>query len=203
MLAKSPRILAALGMLLPVAAHAHPAEAGHTHAVLQGVLHPLTGIDHLVFMLALGIYAAHLPRKLCASMGVASMAAIILGAAPDSIGITTEVVESGVLASVALMGVALVSRRNVPAWMALPVAAVLSFLHGLAHAESGLDGVNRMEFIAGLVLTSGALFSVAALLFRRASTKNPALQYGSAAHGPADAQPQAPGLGGRIRVANR
>ena len=203
MLVKPSRTLAALAMLIPVVAHAHPAEAGHTHAVLQGLLHPLTGLDHLVFMLALGIYAAHLPGRLGASMGAASVMAIILGAVPQSIGLTTEVVELGVLASLAVMGVTLISRRKVPAWMALPVAAVLSFLHGLAHAESGLDGVNRMEFIAGLVLTSGALFSVAALLFRRASTKNPALQDGSAAHGPADAQPQAPGLGGRIRVANR
>ena len=140
-------------------------------------------------MLALGIYAAHLPRKLGASMGAASMAAIILGAVPQSIGLAAEVVELGVLASLALMGVALISRRHVPAILALPVAAVLSFLHGLAHAESGLAGVSRMEFIAGLVLTSGTLFAVAVLLFRQVSLENPALQYGPGSHGSAQAKP--------------
>ena len=189
MSAKSPRILAAMGMLLPIAAHAHPAEPGHTHAVLQGLLHPLTGLDHLVFMLALGIYAAHLTRRLGAGMGAASMAAIILGAMPQSIGLATEVIELGVLASLAVMGVALIARRNVPALVALPVATALSFLHGLAHAESGLDGVSRMEFIAGLVLTSGTLFAVALLLFRQISLKNPALQNGPIAHRPAQAKP--------------
>lgn len=139
-------------------------------------------------MLALGIYAAHLPRKLCIGMGAASMAAVIVGAAPQSIGLATEVIELGVLASLALMGVALISRRNMPAWMALPAAAALSLLHGLAHAESGLNGIDRMEFIAGLVLTSVALFSVAALLFSR-SAKDSALQNGSGANRAAQAEP--------------
>ena len=192
MLAKSPRIPAILGMLLPVVAHAHPAEAGHTHAVLQGLLHPLTGLDHLVFMLALGIYAAHLSRKLGASMGLASMAAIILGAAPHSIGIATEMVELGVLLSLVVMGVAMISRRNVPALVALPVATALSFVHGLAHAESGLDGVNRTEFIGGLVLASAAVYAITIAVFARVSTKDAALQNRTVADGPANGQPKTP-----------
>jgi urease accessory protein len=176
MLLKSSRVLAALSLLLPVAAYAHPADAGHMNTVLQGVLHPLTGLDHLVFMLALGVHAAHLPRKLCIGMGLASMLAIVLGAAPQSIGLASEVIEVVVLASLALAGVALIASRNVPALLALPFATVLSFFHGLAHAETGIDGLSRMEFITGLVLTSAALFGIAGLVFGFAAARNPALQ---------------------------
>jgi urease accessory protein len=165
MLPKSSRILAALGLLLPVAAHAHPAEPGHVHVFMQGVLHPLTGIDHLVFMLALGIYAAHLGRRFAAGMGIASTAAMVAGAVPFSMGLATGTIELGVLASLALVGVALISTRNVPALVALPVAIGLSYLHGLAHGESGVAGLDRMQFIFGLAIASSALFTVAALIF--------------------------------------
>jgi urease accessory protein len=174
MLQRPPRLMFTLLMFLPLAAHAHPDGAAGSHALLQGVMHPLTGLDHLVFMLGLGLYAGFVGRRVAPWLGLLSLAAIITGAAPWTVDIPSAAIEAGVLVSLVLMGVALVYRRLLPVASVLPAAFMLSFVHGLAHGETDYIGMDRAIFIAGLVMTSGALFALA-------SAKYTALKNGVAA----------------------
>ena len=174
MLQRPTKLLFTLLMFLPMAAHAHPGGSDGSHAFLQGVMHPLTGIDHLVFMLGLGFYAGFMGRRIAPRLGLVSMVAIIAGSAPWTFEIPSAAIESGVLASLALMGVALVYRRLLPVASVLPAAFMLSFVHGLAHGQTGYTGMDRAIFVAGLMLTSGVLFALA-------SAKNPAFQNGAVA----------------------
>ena len=158
-------------LFLPMIAHAHGDGSAGAHALLQGLMHPLTGIDHLIFMLGLGFYAGYLGRRVAPWLGLVSFAAIIAGSAPRILDIPSAAIEAGVLASLALMGVALVYRRLLPVSSVLPAAFMLSFVHGLAHGDTGYAGMDRAIFIAGLVITSGALFALA-------SARHPARQNG-------------------------
>jgi urease accessory protein len=168
-------LLFTLLMLLPMAAHAHPDGPAGAHAFLHGAMHPLTGLDHLVFMLGLGFYAGFMGRRVVPWLGVVSMAAIIAGVAPWSFDIPSVAIEAGVLASLALMGVALAFRHVLPVVSVLTAAFMLSFVHGLAHGATGYAGMDRAIFATGLVLTSGVLFALA-------SAKYPGLRNGFIAH---------------------
>jgi urease accessory protein len=161
MLQRPTRLLFTLLMFLPMAAHAHPDGSSGSHALLHGVMHPLTGLDHLVFMLGLGFYAGFMGRRVAPWLGLVSLAALIAGSAAWTFDIPSAAIEAGVLASLALMGVALFCRRLLPLASVLPATFVLSFVHGLAHGETGYTGMDRAVFATGLVLTSGVLFALA------------------------------------------
>jgi urease accessory protein len=157
-------IPAVLALLLPVVAAAHPGHAGDMNAFLAGAVHPLTGLDHLLFMLGLGVYVAHRFRKSFTAPGFASLAALVVGTIPPALGLPSTAIETGVLVSLVLLGLALLSSRTLSLRSTLLCTFVLALSHGLAHGETPYLGTDRLAFIAGLVATSGFLFVAGAVL---------------------------------------
>jgi len=142
----------ALGTL---AAQAH---TGHgTSSLMEGLAHPL-GLDHLLAMVAVGVWSVTALPKNKAWQGPACfLLALIVSATLGMLGVTLPYLEHGVSLSVVLFGLMLiVANRPLPAGMGLGLIALASSLHGLAHGaetpESGFAG-----YAVGFLLTTAAL----------------------------------------------
>lgn len=148
------RILLAL-LLLPSTAFAHPGHGGET-AFLSGLGHPLGGADHLLAMLAVGLWAAMIgARALWALPGV-FMGAMLVGGLLGAFALPLPGVEPMILASIGLLGgaVALALRPALPA--AVGFVALFGLFHGHAHGAEG-PATGLASYAAGFVLATLAL----------------------------------------------
>jgi len=150
-------MLAGLAVALPAAAHPYHAETGFT----AGLLHPLTGVDHLLALLAVGMWS-RTPRH-GAMLPAVFLALMAAGAACAGAGLVLPALETSIAATVLLLG-GLVAcapswQRRVPPQLAVVVVGCCAVLHGLAHGRE-LAG---MASGAGFLLASGALMLAGAL----------------------------------------
>ena len=154
------RILALATLL--AAATAASAHTGHgTHSLAEGLAHPF-GIDHLLAMLAVGVWSAIALTGAKRWAGPATfLAAMTAGAAAGALGLALPFTEVAIAASVAVLGVMLLAGRQMPAPAGLVLVALAASLHGLAHgAEMPVGasfGGSFAAYAAGFGLTTAAL----------------------------------------------
>lgn len=148
--------LAALAALLPLAAAAH---SGHPHepAAGAGFLHPFTGLDHLLAMLAAGLWAAQLGGRARAALPAAFAAMAGAGLAAGLAGLRLPGVEGLVLASVAALGLAVAWAARWPVAAGAGLVAAFAFCHGLAHGQELPAGAGWLGYGIGFVAGTAAL----------------------------------------------
>lgn len=159
-----PRSLIALGLLLAAGTvSAHP---GHESAgFAAGFGHPFGGLDHLLAMLAVGLYAARQPGALRWALPAAFVAAMLGGAAMGAVGVELTAVEAGISASVLVFGLLIAFLVRLPLAAALPLVATFALFHGHAHhAEMG-DG-SLATYVAGFAMATAALHGVGFMVAR-------------------------------------
>jgi urease accessory protein len=138
--------------LFPAAALAHTAGAGHEHSWVDGLLHPLTGVDHLAAMLGIGLWAAmRTGREMWFTpLGfVTGMAAGLLFGLPIGAGF----VEGAIIVSLVTLGLLLALAVRLPAWACAAAAAAAGLVHGAAHASEAPPGFAGFA-VAALVTTA-------------------------------------------------
>ena len=146
-------ILAGLGTALtPMAALAHD---GHAVGFLGGLVHPLTGADHLLAMLAVGLWAAALGGRAVVALPLAFVGALAAGAGLGAAGLALPMEEPGSLASVMVLGMLSALALRLPVPVAAAGVAGFGLLHGLAHGAE-MTGAFA-PYAAGFVATSLAL----------------------------------------------
>jgi urease accessory protein len=145
---------------------AHP---GHSFGFVPGLLHPLTGADHLLAMLAVGLWSGFvLPRRVWT--GAATfMSGMVVGAALAWFGVAVPLIEEMILASVAVFGLMVaLSRRDQPRAMTLASSAAIAVFaacHGYAHATEASGAV--AFYLAGFLISTATLHLVGIGLARR------------------------------------
>jgi urease accessory protein len=149
--------LAALAVALPAAAHPGHADNGFG----AGLLHPLTGLDHLLALLAVGLWSRQQRQGIV--LPPVFLVLLTLGAACAGAGLALPALEMSIAATVLLLG-GLVAcapslQRRLSPQLAVVIVGGCAFLHGLAHGRE-LAG---MASGAGFLLTSGALMAFGAL----------------------------------------
>jgi urease accessory protein len=151
------RAAAALAaILLPTAAWAHP---GHGAAVgfVQGFVHPVTGIDHVLAMIAVGLFAANLGGRALWAVPLAFVSVMALGGALGVAGIAVPFVEAGVAGSVIVLGLVVALRWQWPVAGAMALVGVFAIFHGHAHgAEMPVDA-SGLEYGLGFMLATALL----------------------------------------------
>jgi urease accessory protein len=125
--------LVPLLLLVPVVAHAHTG-AGPAHGLTDGLLHPLAGLDHLLAILAVGLWAGQLGGRALWTVPAGFLAAMGAGALAAAAGLTLPAVEPGILTSVLLFGLLAAFAVRLPVSAAAALAAVFALFHGSAHA---------------------------------------------------------------------
>lgn len=143
---------------LLAAAGAAQAHTGHgTSGLYEGLAHPL-GADHLLAMLAVGIWSVcALPARQTWQGPATFMLSLMLSAALGAAGLSLPFLEQMIALSVVLFGVMLVlSRTRLPVGLGLGLVALAASLHGLAHgAETPATGF--VTYAAGFLATTAAL----------------------------------------------
>ncbi|MDO5291047.1 MAG: HupE/UreJ family protein [Pseudomonadota bacterium] len=153
--------LALPALALSTGAQAHTgALADHTHtgalaALEAGLLHPLTGPDHLAAMLAVGVWSALALRPVWAAP-LAFVALLAAGAVAGFAGLAVPGVEPVIAASLLVMGLLVATRAQWPVWAAAGLVGAFAFFHGAAHGQE-LGGQGAWAALAGMLLSTAAL----------------------------------------------
>jgi len=157
--------LCGAGLLaLPAPALAHAGAGGDGLAFLDGLMHPLTGIDHAFAMIAVGTLAGVLGGRSRWLLPIAFLAAAMAGGWLGRLGYALPHLEAVVAASVAALGVMLLAGRRMPARLALALVGAFGVLHGAAH---GLELQAALSFAraGGFLLSTACLHAVGLALY--------------------------------------
>ena len=150
--------LIAGALLTPVLAFAHAGTlADHMHTRLfDGLLHPLTGADHLLAMLAVGVWSALAIRPVWLAP-LSFVAMLLTGALAAQAGWVLPGVEPMIAASLLALGLLVATRAKLPHMAAAALCGAFAFFHGAAHGAE-LGGTSAAwAALAGMVLTTAAL----------------------------------------------
>lgn len=158
-------------LLLPGLALAHQ---GHgEHGLLAGWQHPFAGLDHLLAMLAIGVWAALQSRVMKLAIPATFLAALLVGYLLGTHHIELPQMEIGISLSVLLLGLLVASSARLPAAMALVLAASFALFHGNAHGVEASGSV--LGFAAGFLLASLVLHLGGGLLVEYLQHRMPKL----------------------------
>lgn len=151
------RQLTGLILLLgATAAQAHT-EGGIVGGFLAGVLHPLSGIDHLLAMVAVGIWGATLGRPLVWALPVAFPMLMVVGGVLGMSGIDLPYTEVGIAISVIVLGVSIAAAWRAPVAVAVAIVAMFGIFHGYAHGKELPVSAAPAAYAAGFVIVTGLL----------------------------------------------
>lgn len=150
------RSLSGLALLaLSPLALAHPGHGGG--ALADGLAHPL-GADHLLAMVAVGLWAmAALPAGRRLAAPVAFMASLLAGAAAGAAGLAHGLVEPAIAASVVVLAAMLAAPGRIGAGPGLLLVALAGALHGLAHGAELPAGASFAGYAAGFLACTAVL----------------------------------------------
>lgn len=148
-----------LAVLLVMMASPVLAHSGHE---TSGFAHPFTGIDHLLAMVGVGVWASLLAvqRPAAAYLVPGSFIAMMLvGAAAGFAGIKLPLVEAGIVASVLVLGALIVADIRLPSALAMALVGLFAVFHGYAHAleaPTGGTGLYILGFVAATAVLHAA-----------------------------------------------
>ncbi len=153
------RVIALLIVLLPSTAFAHTG-VGATNDIAHGLLHPLTGIDHILAMIAMGIIAAHLGGKALWLVPASFVAAMALGGAAGVANIPIPFVETGIAVSVIALGLVMAFEVRLPLVAAMALTAFSAIFHGHAHGAELPDNASGLAYGTGFMIATASLHAV-------------------------------------------
>ena len=150
------RIFGALALLLtPALAFAHP---GHgDNGLMAGISHPIGGLDHLLAMLAVGLWAAQQQGAARWMLPCTFVGTMLLGGMLGFEGLNLPALESGIAASVLALGLAVALAVRPPLALAMATTAVFALFHGVAHGLELPEMSSPWAYAAGFVAATAAL----------------------------------------------
>jgi len=144
----------------PALAHLDPAAHGSFAA---GFTHPLFGTDHVLAMIAVGLWAALLGGRAVWALPTAFVSAMIAGFAVSIAGMPLPYVEPFIMASVIVLGVVVALALRLPLGLSAALVAAFGLCHGHAHGgEIGMAG--EFGYAGGFVLATALLHAAGLLI---------------------------------------
>ncbi|MFC7737282.1 HupE/UreJ family protein [Roseomonas sp. GCM10028921] len=157
-------VLAAL--LLPLPALAHTG-VEHGAGLAAGLAHPLGGADHLMAMVAVGLWAGLLGARAAWALPAAFLTALALGAGLGAglgaAGGAMPAVEAGVAASIIALGALAALALRPPLAVSLALASLFGLLHGYPHGAEMPEGASPFLYAAGFLVATAGLHGLGLL----------------------------------------
>jgi urease accessory protein len=155
---KSLRLLTLVTATLLTAplALAHP---GHetSGGFLSGWIHPFSGLDHILAIIAVGLLAGHRGGRSLWMLPATFVACMIAGGLLFFVGVPVPFVQSGILTSVLVLGVCVAMVTNVPPSALVVLPGLFAVCHGYAHVAEMSAGSSPLLYAVGFVLATLAL----------------------------------------------
>ncbi len=148
-------LLTLAALMAPMPALAHPG-LDHVHGFAAGVMHPLGGLDHVLAMVAVGLWAGLMGGRARLVLPLGFLGGMALGGVLGMAGVAMPMVEGGILASIIVLGALAALAMRLPAGTALPMVALFGLLHGHVHG-TGVAGGAAASYALGFLLATAAL----------------------------------------------
>ncbi|MEO6248155.1 MAG: HupE/UreJ family protein [Sphingomicrobium sp.] len=145
-----------LFVLLPSPADAHMG-TGLAGGFVSGFLHPLSGADHMLAMVSVGLWGAFLGRPMVVALPVIFPNMMSIGAGIGMAGIPLPPVELGIAVSVFVLGLMILFAVRAPNIVALAVVALFGLFHGYSHGVELPSAADPVGYSMGFVLCTGLL----------------------------------------------
>ncbi len=142
--------------ILPATASAH-SEGGTIGGFISGFKHPLTGLDHIVAMVAVGLWGAFLGGRAMWTLPVVFPVVMAMGGALGVVGVPLPGVEIGIALSGIILGAMVAFAARPPLWVAAVIVGIFAIFHGHAHGAELPEAANAMSFACGFVVSTGLL----------------------------------------------
>ena len=143
--------------LVPTFAHAHPGHGAEIGGIGWGLAHPFTGIDHILAMVAVGLWAVQLGRRALWLLPLCFVGAMTMGAALGMSGVTLPLVQPAIFASVLVLGALVAFAARLPLGASAALVSVAALFHGQAHGTEMAASGSGMMALLGLAMSTAAL----------------------------------------------
>jgi urease accessory protein len=153
----------ALSAILLLAA-AMPAYAhvgvGTTSSFTAGFIHPLSGLDHVTVMIAVGLWAALKGGKAVVAWPLACVGVMLVGGVLGMLHVAVPLVEPAILASVVALGLLVALAVDLPVSAGVAIIGLFALFHGHAHGTEVPENAGGLEYMAGFAVATALLHAV-------------------------------------------
>lgn len=153
------------GLTAATPALAHP-DAGSGAALMSALAHPFTGLDHILAMIAVSLWAALRGGKAVSAWPAAFLLMMAGGAGLAMAGVALPLVEAGILASVVILGLLVATAARLPVAAGAGLVGLFALMHGQAHGLEAAAAGSVLVQGAGFMLATAALLGGGMLLGR-------------------------------------
>jgi len=142
--------------LFPLSASAHQ-ETGTIGGFTSGFHHPLTGLDHIAAMVAVGLWGAFLGAPAMWVLPVVFPLVMAFGGALGVLGVPLPGGEIGIALSSVILGISVAFAIRPPLWVAALIVGLFAIFHGHAHGVEMPQAANATTYAIGFVIATGLL----------------------------------------------
>ena len=154
-----PRSLALAATLWPALAWAHVGQ-GRAEGFLAGLSHPVSGLDHVLAMVAVGLWGAQLGAPAIWLLPVTFPLVMAFGGMLGLAGMPLPGVEAAIALSGILLGLAVLAEWRPPLPLAAVIVGFFAVFHGHAHGAELPAGASGLTYSIGFVAATGTLHAV-------------------------------------------
>ncbi|TPM40039.1 HupE/UreJ family protein [Mesorhizobium sp. B2-3-4] len=140
-------------------AHAHVG-IDTTSSFTAGFMHPLSGLDHVTVMIAVGLWAALKGGRAVLAWPAAFVGVMLGGAALGMAHVPMPFVEPGILASVVVLGLLVALAADLPVSAGIAIIGLFALFHGHAHGTEVPENAGGLEYMAGFAIATVLLHAV-------------------------------------------
>jgi len=148
--------LVILFLVATASAQAH-SEGGEAGSFISGFTHPLFGADHIVAMVAVGLWGAFLGAPAVWLLPVIFPTVMAFGGALGVMGVPLPAIEIGIALSGIVLGLMVLLATKPPIWVSAVLVGIFAVFHGHAHGSELPTSANPMTYSIGFVISTGLL----------------------------------------------
>ena len=130
-----------------------------SHSFMLGVAHPLLGLDHLLVMIAVGLWAVIVGRRAIWILPVTFLATMLAGFGAARLGLNIPLVEPVILSSIVALGVLVALAVQARVWLGALIIGSFAFFHGHAHGTEAA-AVSLTSYAIGFTLSTATLHAI-------------------------------------------
>ncbi|TPI31228.1 HupE/UreJ family protein [Mesorhizobium sp. B3-1-9] len=156
---KRTTLAAILFLAAAMPAYAHVG-VGATSSFSAGFAHPLSGLDHMTVMIAVGLWAALKGGKAIWAWPLAFVGVMLVGGALGMLHVPVPFVEPGILASVVALGLLVALAIDLPVSAGVAIIGLFALFHGHAHGTEVPENATGLEYMAGFAAATALLHGV-------------------------------------------
>ncbi len=152
------QVLMVMVLAQPLVAAAHPFHwARDSMDFVGGLLHPFTSLDHVLTLLVVGFGMARTSKRVLYYLPIAFVIWMLLGCALALMAMEWGWAENAMYLGMFLLSVLLITGRQIPLLITMPIMASVAVLHGYTHAYDIWLDVDAIDFTAGFAVSTLAL----------------------------------------------